>query len=249
MGLLKTDTFICIDCETTGLEPEKDRIIEVAAVIFTENGILDRYETLIDPEILIGEESIAIHHITNEMVIGKPKIKEVLPHVLKMISKHIIIGHGIPFDIAFLANAAKIHCIPNSLANHPFLDTLRLARLYGESPINSLEKLREHFNIAAEGAHRAMNDVVVNIEVFKYLTRNYKMTEQLTERLKRPISIKTMPLGKHKGRPFSEIPQEYLQWASNKDFDQDLLFSVRSELKKRKGGSLFNHEANPFSCL
>lgn len=249
MGLLKTDTFICIDCETTGLEPEKDRIIEVAAVLFTETAILDRYETLIDPETTIGEESTAIHHITNEMVAGKPKIQEVLPRILKMLGKHIIIGHGIPFDIAFLAHAAKINCIPNTLTNHPFLDTLRLARLYGESPINSLEKLREHFNIPAEGAHRAMNDVIVNIEVFKYLTRNYKTTEQLTERLKRPIAIKTMPLGKHKGRPFSEIPQEYLQWASNKDFDQDLLFSVRSELKRRKSGSLFSHEANPFSSL
>ncbi|MBS0628273.1 MAG: DUF3820 family protein [Verrucomicrobia bacterium] len=249
MGLLKTDTFICIDCETTGLEPEKDRIIEVAAVIFTENAILDRYETLIDPEIIIGEESTAIHHITNDMVAGKPKIKEILPQILKMIGKHIIIGHGIPFDIAFLAQAAKTHCVPNTLSGHPHLDTLRLARLYGESPINSLEKLREHFNIAAEGAHRAMNDVIVNIEVFKYLTKNYKTTEQLLERLKRPILIKTMPLGKHKGRPFSEIPAEYLQWAANKDFDQDLLFSVRSELKKRKTGSLFSHGANPFSSL
>ena len=249
MGLLKTDTFICIDCETTGLESKTDRIIEVAAVVFTEDAILDRYETLVDPEVLISEESTAIHHITNEMVVGKPKIKEVLPHVFKMLGKHIIVGHGIPFDIAFLAEAAKIHCVPNTLEKHAFLDTLRLARLYGESPTNSLEKLREHFNIAAEGAHRAMNDVVVNIEVFKYLTRKFKTTEQLTERLKKPIALKAMPLGKHKGRPFSEIPQEYLQWASNKDFDQDLLFSVRSELKRRKGGSLFHNEANPFSCL
>jgi DNA polymerase III subunit epsilon len=249
MGLLKTDTFICIDCETTGLESKSDRIIEVAAVVFTEDAILDRYEALVDPEILISEESTAIHHITNDMVKGKPKIAEVLPHVFKMLGKHIIVGHGIPFDIAFLAEAAKIHCIPNALEKHPFLDTLRLARLYGESPTNSLEKLREHFNIAAEGAHRAMNDVIVNIEVFKYLTKKYKTTEQLTERLKRPIALKAMPLGKHKGRSFSEIPQEYLQWASNKDFDQDLLFSVRSELKRRKGGSLFHHEANPFSSL
>ena len=58
-----------------------------------------------------------------------------------------------------------------------------------------------------------------------------------------------MPLGKHKGRPFSEIPIEYLLWAANKDFDQDLMFSIRSELKKRKSGSLFKQAANPFSQL
>jgi len=249
MGLLKNETFICLDCETTGLEPEKDRIIEVAAVVFRENEILESYETLIDPETPIGEESVAIHHITSEMVQGKPKIAEVLPKILNMIGKHIIVGHGIPFDIAFLLQAAKTHCIPTTIGSGEFFDTLRLARLYGQSPINSLEKLREHFNIPAEGAHRAMNDVIVNIEVFKYLTKNYKTTEQIIERLKKPILLKTMPLGKHKGRPFSEVPQEYLQWASNKDFDQDLLFSVRSELKKRKGSSLFNQSSSPFSSL
>jgi DNA polymerase-3 subunit epsilon len=58
-----------------------------------------------------------------------------------------------------------------------------------------------------------------------------------------------MPLGKHKGRPFSEIPHEYLQWAANKDFDQDLTFSIRSELKKRKSGNLFKQASNPFSEL
>jgi DNA polymerase-3 subunit epsilon len=124
-----------------------------------------------------------------------------------------------------------------------------MARLYGESPVNSLEKLREHFNIAAEGAHRAMNDVVVNIEVFKFLSSKFKTTEQLVERLKKPILLKKMPLGKHKGRPFGEIPIEYLLWAANKDFDQDLLFSIKSELKKRKTGNQFRQASNPFSSL
>ena len=249
MGLLKNDIFICVDCETTGLEPATDRIIEVAAVLFREDEILDKYETLIDPEVLILPESTMIHHITNDMVAGKPKIQEILPHVIKMIGRHLIVGHGIPFDIAFLSNSAKRFAIPCNLPSHDYLDTLRLARLYGQSPINSLEKLREHFNIASEGAHRAMNDVMVNIEVFKFLTQNYKTTEQLLDRLSRPILLRTMPLGKHKGRLFSEIPQEYLQWASNKDFDQDLLFSVRSELKKRKSGALFAQSGNPFSSL
>jgi DNA polymerase III subunit epsilon len=241
--------FVCLDCETTGLDPDNDHIIEVAAVVFRENEIINTFETLIDPECSISPESIAIHHITEEMVKGKPKIKEILPQLIKLIGKYIIVGHGIPLDIAFLANAAKQHNIPCTLPSHPYLDTLRLARLYGESPINSLEKLREHFNIAPEGAHRAMNDVLVNIEVFKFLTQNYKTTEQLIERLKKPILLKTMPLGKHKGRPFSEIPVEYLSWAANKDFDQDLLFSIRSELKKRKKGNLFGQAANPFSSL
>ncbi len=249
MGLLKNDTFICIDCETTGLDAEKDSIIEVAAAIFQGDLILESYETLIDPEIPIPPESTEIHHITDDMIKGKPKIQEILPDFLSLIGKKIIVGHGIPFDISFLSNQAKKFSIPCNLDTQNYLDTLRLARLYGDSPINSLEKLREHFNIAAEGAHRAMNDVLVNIEVFRFLTQKYRSTEQILDRLKKPILLKAMPLGKHKGRPFSEIPSEYLQWAANKDFDQDLIFSIRSELKKRKGGSLFKQSSNPFSQL
>lgn len=249
MGFINKDTFVCLDCETTGLDPKSDRIIEVAVQTFTFSDKIEAYETLIDPESPISEASIAIHHITPDMVEGKPKIGQVLPAVIKLLDKHIVIGHGIKLDLSFLAEAAKRAQVPFSLESYVTIDTLRLARLYGESPTNSLEKLREHFNIAAEGAHRAMNDVTVNISVFKYLSQSFKTTEQLLERLKRPILLKTMPLGKYRGRIFSEIPTEYLQWAAHADFDQDLLFSVRTELQKRKKGERFQDATNPFSQL
>lgn len=249
MGLINKDTFVCFDLETTGLEPGKDRIIELACVRFNFEKIFESYETLIDPECPIPPESIKIHHISDEMVKGKPTISAILPQLLAFIGKDIVVGHGIPLDLAFLKAAATQHRVPSQLNAQAYIDTLRMARLYGESPINSLEKLREHFNIASEGAHRAMSDVIVNIEVFKFLAKQFKTTEQLLERLKHPILLKNMPLGKHKGRPFSEIPVEYLRWASQKDFDQDLLFSIRNELKRRKQGTQFSQAANPFAAL
>jgi len=249
MGLINKDTFICLDCETTGLDPRTDRIIEFAAVKFTFSENLESFETLIDPDCQISESSIAIHHISQQMVQGKPRISDALPQILSFVGSHIIIGHGIKLDINFICESAKRHNIPCTLDKNLFIDTLRMARLYGESPTNSLEKLREHFNIEAEGAHRAMSDVIVNIGVFKYLANSFKTTQQLLERLKKPILLRAMPLGKHKGRPFGEIPIEYLRWAAQADFDQDLLFSVRTELQKRKKGEGFIHSANPFANL
>ncbi|HSX12271.1 MAG TPA: DUF3820 family protein [Rhabdochlamydiaceae bacterium] len=249
MGLIEEEVFVCLDCETTGLDPDQDRIIEVAIAKFTFNDILETYETLIDPGCPISTASIEIHHISDTMVQGKPKIASVLPTLFKIIDKHILIGHGINLDIAFLCSEAKRHQVPCTLEAAPYIDTLRMARLYGESPVNSLEKLRQHFNIAEEGAHRAMSDVIVNIEVFKYLATQFKTTQQLLQRLERPIQLKAMPLGKHKGRPLSEIPSEYLQWAANKDFDQDLLYSIKTELKRRKTGPQFKQAGNPFNVL
>jgi DNA polymerase-3 subunit epsilon len=94
-----------------------------------------------------------------------------------------------------------------------------------------------------------MNDVIVNMEVFKFLAKRYKTTEQLFSVLSRPIQLKVMPLGPHKGRPMKEVPLEYLHWAASKDFDQDLLFSIRSEIKRRKKGNLFAQANNPFADL
>lgn len=249
MGLIHQDIFVCIDCESTGLDPMKDRIIEIAVARFTFDHILQSFESLINPECEIPQVSQDIHKISIDMLEGKPKIGEVLPDLLKMIQGHVIVGHGIGFDISLIAAEAKRNQIPTTIEKQTFIDTLRLARLYGESPINSLEKLRQHFNIEPEGAHRAMSDVTVNIEVFKYLTKGFNTTEQILETLKKPIKLKAMPLGKHKGRKFDEIPLEYLLWAERKDFDQDLLFSIRSELRNRKRGGGFEQSANPFADL
>lgn len=249
MGLIHQDTFVCLDCESTGLDPKNDRLIEIAVARFTFDKVLQTFESLVDPECEIPQVSQEIHKISYDMLQGKPKIGQILPDILKLINGHILVGHGIGFDIALIAAEAKRSQIPTQIEKQRFIDTLRLARLYGESPTNSLERLRQHFNIAPEGAHRAMSDVIVNIEVFKYLTKSYQTTEQIFKTLEKPIKLKVMPLGKHKGRKFDEIPLEYLQWAERKDFDQDLLFSIRSELRNRKKGGGFEQSANPFADL
>jgi len=249
MTLMRKETFICLDCESTGLETSSDRIVEIAACLFTFDEVLQQYETLIDPECTIPKISQDIHNISQEMIEGKPKIAEVLPSILKMIDNHILVGHGITFDIALISAEAKRHQIPCKIEEQPYFDTLRMARLYGESPVNSLQQLRQHFNIEAEGAHRAMGDVIVNIEVFKQLAKPYKTVQNLVQILQKPIRLKTMPLGKHKGRRFHEIPIEYLFWAEKKDFDQDLLYSIRHELRNRKKGGGFEQAGNPFNNL
>jgi DNA polymerase III subunit epsilon len=248
MKPLKEQVFICLDCETTGLDPNVDRIIEMAAVRFTIEKSIAQCESLIDPECAIPETSIAIHHISQEMVQGKPKVAEFLPQLLELVGNHIIVGHGIKFDMDIIAAEAARANIPCKIQHNQYIDTLRMARHYGESPINSLEQLRKHFNIDDEGAHRAMSDVMVNMDVFKFLAKPYKNVGQIFDVLSRPVAIKIMPLGKHKGRPVTEVPLQFLLWAANKDFDQDLLFTIRSEIKRRKKGT-FESGGNPFGDL
>jgi len=249
MPRLQDMKFVCLDVESTGLDCSQDRILEVAAVRFTLSQIEDEFESLVDPEREIPLESIKIHNITQDMVTGQPKIDTILPDLLAFIGQDIVVGHGIQFDIDIIVEEAKRVGCACSLDKNTTIDTLRLARLYGQSPANSLGVLRQHFNIADEGAHRAKSDVLVNIQVFRHLIRGFKRFEDIQKSLAKPILMKTMPLGKHKGRPFGEMPIEYLLWAARQKFDNDLLFSLRTEIQRRKKRSSFQDATNPFHAL
>ena len=249
MGQLSKEVFVCVDCESTGLDPKSDRMIEVAAVRFTLGESLDEYETLVDPGCPIPEESRKIHNISDEMVKGQPRVKEILPAVLDFIGDHIIIGHGVGFDLDLIRAEADRYGVSHKLDQLKSIDTLRLARLYGNSPSNALSQLGKHFNVHTEGAHRAANDVYMNVGVFRHLVRKYKTTKELFQVLSKPIAMKRMPLGKHKGRPFREIPEPYLRWCLKRDFDEDLMYSIRSELKKRRKGADFSRSNSPFADL
>ncbi len=246
---LTDQIFVCLDCETTGLETRTDRVVEVAAIRFRNGEILERMDTLIDPGVAIPPSSSAIHHIMDAMVAGKPAIHQVLPELRRFVGDFPVVGHGVHFDLQVLHHESLRYGLASDWDQKPYFDTLRLARLYGESPENSLEKLRQHFNIPAEGAHRALGDVVVNVQVFERLTRSFKTVEEVVKALGRPILMRRMPLGKHKGRPFKEVPMNYLQWAAHQDFDEDLLFSIRTELGKRHHRPGFQQTSNPFQSL
>src|ERR1700722_20398969 len=138
MTLLKHATFICLDCEFTGLDPDKDRILELAAVRFSCSELIAQFDALVNPGCPISDDSFAIHHISKEMVAQKPKIEEILNAFLSFVGRDIIIGHGISYDLAMLERAASRGGIPYNLKGNICMDTLRLARLYGDSPNNSL---------------------------------------------------------------------------------------------------------------
>lgn len=249
MTLLQDEVFVCFDVESTGLDYNKDRIIEMAAIKFTLKENLDRFHSLINPEISIPPDSQKIHHISDDMVSDKPSIATILPSFCEFLGDYPIIGHGISFDISILQTAIQKSHLSISLEKKVVIDTLRLARLYGESPSNSLDVLRQHFNIPFEGSHRAMNDVIINIQVFKQLTKKFKTVSELLQCLKKPILMKMMPLGKYKGRLFKEIPLDYLLWARRQKFDQDLRYSIQTEIHKRRSMENFSKATNPFHDL
>lgn len=164
------ETFVAFDTETTGLSSHNCRIIEIGAVKFNSSGILDTFNTLINPETPIPPELVQLTHISDDMVKDQPVIKDILPGFCKFIEGSIIIGHNAHFDLRFLQAELERCNMPEN--KNPVIDTLGFARW----ALPDLQKynqpfLAELFNIDISAAHRAYDDARVCGNIFLELIK------------------------------------------------------------------------------
>ncbi len=200
---------IFYDTETTGVKFDKDRIIEIAAY----DAYLDKsYVSLINPLIPIPQEATAIHHITDEMVASAPSFKQVAEEFLEFCSGDVVlIAHNNDaFDKLFLEAEFKRNDL--TLPSFAYLDSLKWARKYRpDLPRHSLQILREVFNIPANQAHRALDDVIVLHQVFTHLIGDLTM-ETAISLMQTETNLRHMPFGKYKGLLLQDIPNHYVKW-------------------------------------
>ncbi|PIQ25997.1 hypothetical protein COW36_02685 [bacterium (Candidatus Blackallbacteria) CG17_big_fil_post_rev_8_21_14_2_50_48_46] len=167
-GVLKDQSFIALDLETTGLSATRDRIVEVAAVRFQlETGPRETYNQLVNPGVLMSDEVIAIHGITDSDVASAPSFAEIAKPLEAFLEGSILLAHNASFDLAFLACEMRRQNAP--YPTQATIDTCRLARLLlPEAPNYRLTTLIESFQLANHGpAHRALPDALACAELFK----------------------------------------------------------------------------------
>lgn len=157
---LTKDTYVVFDFETTGLYPNSgDSITEIGAVKISNGEIIDRFDELIDPERLLSEEIIKITGITNEMLKGKRKEKEVVETFMEWVGDLPMVAHNAKFDISFLEMAFSKYNL-GTLKNI-VIDTLGLSRyLESKERYHNLATLVKRYNIPwdEDKHHRADYD-------------------------------------------------------------------------------------------
>ena len=162
---LKLDRFIAFDFETTGLQVETDRAIEVAAIMFKDGKPAEKFVTLINPQIPISDLIADITGITNEMVAEAPLEKEIIDDLFEFLGDYPIVAHNTPFDLSFLRAMAERH--NKEFIERKCYDTLTLSRAFlFFQPTHNLSAVSEYFNLSSEGAHRAEKDTENCGEVF-----------------------------------------------------------------------------------
>lgn len=170
-----TDSYVCIDLETTGLNPKTDRIIEIGVVKVENNQITEEWETLINPDRKLEERIVELTGIQDEQLASAPMIEEMLPKLLKIIGDCVLLGHSVLFDYSFIKKAAVNQRL---VFEKQGIDTLKIARKYlADLESRSLSCLCEHYGIE-HSAHRALYDARATVELYRKLTEQFYDREE-----------------------------------------------------------------------
>jgi len=167
-------TAVVIDFETTGLSPGYgDRTIEVGAVLVSENRIVDRFQSLMNPEMRVSGFIEGFTGITNTMLAGAPAIADVMVRLKAFIGQHPLVAHNAGFDSRFLdAEFRRIdHCRTNEFA----CSMLASRRLYPEAPNHRLETLVQYKGLQTDGVHhRALADAEMTAHLWLGMIQDIK---------------------------------------------------------------------------
>jgi exodeoxyribonuclease X len=230
-----------IDLETTGFEPPQAGVCEIGWC-----DLLQRPEgwevgagsfVLVDPGHPITPATSAVHHIVDEDVRGAPPFSEAIRDVLfdglrMEAERTILAAHSAKFERLFVTE--------EHAGSVEWICTYKCAlRLWPEAPLHSNQGLRYWRRPAgldrslASAAHRAFPDAYVTAHHLRDLLALAPM-EDLIRWSSEPALQVRCHIGKNRGLLWSEVEFSFLQWISDRDFDEDVLFTVQHEMQRRR---------------
>jgi len=200
---------VAVDIETTGLDNEREAIIEIGAVKFKGNRVEEEWSSLINPNRHIPEFIKGLTGIDDAMVREAPRLRDVAHELETFIGEAPIVGHNIRFDLGFLQKQ-----IPFSL--NEIIDTYELASiLLPNASRYNLGALGKQLGVALPATHRALDDARATHGVFNRL---YEMAREL------PLDV------------IAEIVRlgEGLEWDANTVFQEILRARTKEGITAKK---------------
>lgn len=221
----------CIDFETTGLPTEADKhaVVEIGAcdVIIGMAGaphlLSTVFSALCDPGRAIPHEAMAVHHITDSMVLGATGSLSDLG------TPDFFAAHNADYERQFIETDV------------PFICTYKVAlRLWPDAPSHGLQFLRYELGLDVDPAqaappHRAGPDAYLGAALMKHiLDANRATLDDMVRWSNGPALLPRIPFGKHRGAKWEDVPRDYLDWIVNKsDLDRDAKANAKHHLKLR----------------
>lgn len=235
---LKLSKPICFfDLETTGTNVAKDRIVEISILKVYPNGNRESKTWLVNPQMTIPDEVIAIHGISNEKVANEPPFKDLSREIYNMIKDCDLAGFNSDrFDIPLLAEEMLRSEIDFDLKNMLSVDVQTIFHKMEKRTLEAAYKF--YCDKDLNNAHSAEADTIATYEVLLSQLERYPELEnnikKLSEFSRRKQSVdfagfiirdengeEIFSFGKHKGKKVLEVLDQepgYFGWILNADF-------------------------------
>ncbi len=209
--ILIMPSIVALDIETTGLDPQRDAILEIGAARFNGHRVEAEWTTLINPHRPIPSFITQLTGITNEMVQNAPSVKAVISELIDFVGDSPVLGHNVRFDLSFLQRQG-------ALSLNDYIDTYELAAILLPTATRyNLGMLAQSLGILLPATHRALDDARVTHAVF------VKLNEKIREL---PIDLLA---------EFVRL-SEPLEWGGGWVFSQVLRQRSREPIPPKKAG-------------
>jgi exodeoxyribonuclease X len=225
-----------IDIETTGIDPARDAIIEIASVdLVRGGGITNAIDTLVHPAIPIPPGASAIHHIIDEDVQNAPRLADVIE---RFRGADYYIAHNCQFEHSFFA--------AHGIQLGPWICTYKCAlRVWPDLEGHSNQEVRyalgratsfPGFDRSTISPQRAAFDVVVTAAIFEELIKHASWSVQWSSE---PPLHTRFHFGKYRGQRYDAIAAsdaDYLHWIVEKsELEEGVKHSARYWLNAPTG--------------
>lgn len=189
-------SIVAIDIETTGLDENRDTIIEIGAVRFNGKRVEDEFSTLINPARHIPEFITGLTGIDDSMVRQAPRLKDIAHELEAFVGDAPVVGHNVRFDLGFLQKAGMLHL-------NRVIDTYPLASVLMPSASRyNLGALGQQLGIMLPATHRALDDAKVTHAVYE---RMIEMARELPLEVVQEIVKHGEPLDWDAGYFFEQV--------------------------------------------
>jgi DNA polymerase-3 subunit epsilon/ATP-dependent DNA helicase DinG len=184
-------TLASLDLETTGLDSERDAILEIGIVIFRGADVLEEWSSIVNPDRPIPAKITELTGITQQMVDNNSvKLVEGLRNATRMIGTLPVVGHNVAFDLGFMRRHRLFD-------RNPSIDTFELASiLVPHAGRYALGALAKELGITLPATHRALDDARVTHQLFvKCFERACELPRETLEEISRVADMSGWTLG------------------------------------------------------
>lgn len=194
--------YIALDVETTGLNPARDKILEIGAARVQNQKVCGTYETLIDTGVPIPVRIQELTGITEAMQRTGKKTETAIREFVDFCGELPVLGHNVQFDFSFLKQTAVNEGLP---FEKEALDTLKIARkVLPDIPSRSLPAMCAYYQVNPGKSHRALDDALAAHEILG------KLWQEFGERRPEAFTLRRLSYSAKKQSPITNSQKGYL---------------------------------------